>query len=289
MPTRFDVLGQNIGRHCGLAILVCFTVWPMAWVVAYSLAYSLGGVGLFSDGWTLRYWQEGFAVGGLKESLVYTLTIAGTVTVFATLGSLAVVLFAPQLRHSALALALLCIPLATPGAVLAFTVHQIMNPGGFLARMAYWVGLIESPTQFPALVNDPYAVGIVFAQTCGALPLLSLFFLNTWTVVHADRYCRLAESLGASRMHARRQIALPMLLHRGRPVILLIFLMNLGSYEVPLLLGRQSPQMFSVLTQRRFGQFDLLERPQAFALATTYLLLAGVGVQLLLRWRRSHA
>ena len=50
------------------------------------------------------------------------------------------------------------------------------------------------------------------------------------------------------------------------------------AYEIPLLLGRQSPQMFSVLTQRHFGQFDLGQRPEAFTLAVTYLLLSGASV-----------
>jgi putative spermidine/putrescine transport system permease protein len=79
-----------------------------------------------------------------------------------------------------------------------------------------------------------------------------------------------------------------MLLNRGRQMIILTFLLNLGSYEIPLLLGRQSPQMFSVLTQRKFGQYNLLERPEAFVLATTYLLLVGLGVKLMLVWRRKH-
>jgi len=94
--------------------------------------------------------------------------------------------------------------------------------------------------------------------------------------------------LGATRWQARQQVALPMLLSRGRPMILLTFLFNLGSYEIPLLLGRQSPQMFSVLTQRRFGQFDLMQRPEAFVLAITYFLLVGLGLRLLLSWRKPH-
>lgn len=287
MTGRLVHLRQKPGQYCGLLLLTGVIVGPLVWLVGYSLMYSLGGIGLLSEGWTLRHWQSAIAGGELKLSLVYSLTIAATVTLLATTGALGCALLIPRSRQSRLILVLLSIPMATPGAVMAFLVYQIFNPGGFLARIVFHAGLMESPTQVPALVNDPYSIGILIAQTCSALPLLTLYFLKTWTAIGIDRYCLLAESLGASRWQARWRIARPMLLSRGRPLIVLIFLWNLGSYEVPLLLGRQSPQMFSVLIQRRFGQFNLLERPEAFALATTYLLLAGLGV-LLLAWRRPH-
>ncbi|MEZ6090221.1 MAG: hypothetical protein R3C05_19780 [Pirellulaceae bacterium] len=54
----------------------------------------------------------------------------------------------------------------------------------------------------------------------------------------------IAESLGASWWDSRWRAALPMLLSRGASMIMLLFILTLGSYEVPLLLGRQSPQMF---------------------------------------------
>src|SRR5690606_25443638 len=135
-------------------------------------------------------------------------------------------------------------------AVAAVITYQLLNPGGFVARLAFRAGMIESPSDFPALVNDRYAIGIVLAQTVFALPLLTLFFLKTWQSARVDRYVQLARSLGATTWQARWHVALPMLLERGRPMLLLTFLFNLGSYEIPLLLGRQSPQMFSVLTQR---------------------------------------
>ena len=277
-------LDRNAGRWIGLALLGLFIVFPMGWVVVYSALYSLGAIGALSQGWTLKHWQSAFLVGGLKDSLYFSPLIAATVTLIAVSGSL----IAPQSRNSPLTLATLGIPLATPSAVMAVMVYQILNPGGFLSRLCFHAGWIISPSQFPVLVNDPWAIGIVIAQSCSALPLLTLFFLKTWTSARIDRYCTLAQALGASRMQARLQIALPMLLNRGWQMILLTFLLNLGSYEIPLLLGRQSPQMFSVLTQRRFGQFNLLERPEAFVLATTYLLLVGLGVRLMLARRRTH-
>jgi putative spermidine/putrescine transport system permease protein len=183
---------------------------------------------------------------------------------------------------------LLCLPLATPPAVAAVMAYQFLNPGGLLSRFAYHAGFVTSPSDFPAFVNDRWALGIVLTQFLTSLPVLTLFFLAAWTSARAERYCRLAESLGATPRQARLRVALPMLLRRGLPLITLVFLWQLGTYEIPLLLGRQSPQMFSVLTQRHFGQFDLGQRPEAFTLAVTYLLLSGAGLLVLLLMRRSR-
>ncbi|WP_010586767.1 binding-protein-dependent transport system inner membrane protein [Schlesneria paludicola] len=288
MATSCGHIRCNLGQWFGLLLLVIAIVFPMCWVIGYSVLYSLGGIGALSEGWTLKHWHAAFTVGGLRESLLVSPLIAGIVTVIAVAVSIGIVLIAPQSRHSFIVLATLGIPLATPAAVVAVMTYQILSPGGLVARLCFHAGWVTSPSQFPALVNDPWAIGIIVAQSCTAIPLLSLFFLKTWTTARIDRYCQLAQALGASQARSRWRIGLPMLLSRGRQMIILTFLLNLGSYEIPLLLGRQSPQMFSVLTQRRFGQFNLLERPQAFVLATTYVLLVGIGVKLMLAWRRSH-
>ena len=287
MQNNRPSIHRHAGQWPGLALLAVIVI-PTGWAITYSVVYSLGGIGTFSQGWTLKHWRSAFQAGGLKESLIFSSVIAGIVTLAALTGSLMVVLIAPQSRRSSLVLATLGIPLATPSAVMAVMAYQILNPGGFLSRLCFHAGMITSPSQFPAFVNDPWAVGIVVAQSCNALPLLTLYFLKVWTTARIDRYCMIAQALGSSTARARWRVALPMLLYRGRQMIMLTFLLNLGSYEIPLLLGRQSPQMFSVLTQQRFGQYDLLERPQAFVLATTYLLLVGMGVKLMLAWRSTH-
>ena len=48
------------------------------------------------------------------------------------------------------------------------------------------------------------------------------------------------------------------------------FIFLLGSYEIPLLLGVQAPQMLSVLTVRKLRDFDLHTQPEAYALAVLY-------------------
>jgi putative spermidine/putrescine transport system permease protein len=147
--------------------------------------------------------------------------------------------------------------------------------------------MIESPSGFPALVQDDYSLGLIAALAAVSAPIMTLFLLRVWTVAGIDRRCALAEALGATRMQARLRVALPMLWRRARPLVALAFLGNLGAFELPLMLGRQSPEMVSVVIQRRFTHFDPAQRPQAFALAIVYWLLVAVGLAVWLRWQRS--
>lgn len=271
-----------------IAILLVMMAFPMLWAFGYSVAYGLGGIGLLSDGWTLRHWNAALAGGGLAESLVFSLIIAVGVTLVTSVCSLGFVLWNPDARNSRWLLALLCLPLATPSAVAAVIADQWLSSGGILSRFAFHTGWIDSPSDFPALVNDRWAIGIALTLAVNNLAMLTLFLFKTWQSARVDQHCQVAESLGASRWQVRRRVALPLLLRRARPIVLLVFLFNLGSFEIPLLLGRQAPQMFSVLTQRRFGQFDLAQRPMAFVLATTYFTIVSVVLWKMLSWRERH-
>lgn len=280
---------QDRGEQAvAFGLLGVLIVAPLAWVIGYSFLYSVGGIGLLSDRWTLEHWRSALLVGGLRESLFYSAAISVIVTVIAMILSLGCTMLAPHLRDDSRFLAMLCIPLATPGIVMALICTNWLSPGGFFARLAFAAGWIDSPSQFPILVNDRWSIGLAMTQICGATPLLTLYFLKTWSAVRADRHCRLAESLGATSFQARWRVARPMLIRRGRLMILLVFLLNFGSFEVPTMLGRQFPQMISVLSQRRFGQFNLDERPEAFVLATAYLLFVSAGVMTMLKWRDSR-
>ena len=101
--------------------------------------------------------------------------------------------------------------------------------------------------------------------------------------------CTLANTLGASRIATLRRVAVPLLLRKAAANVALFFIVVAGSFEIPLLLGPQNPQMISVLAWRRFSRFDLTQKPQAFIVSLLYT--AGVLVLLgaWFRGKRSHA
>ncbi len=274
--------GHRLPRIFALLVLAA----PVAWIVGYSLLYSTGAIGLLSDGWTTKHWRTAFLSGNALISLAYGGGVSFVVTLLSTSISMSFVLLVPETRRSQWLTSLLCVPLAMPAIVLAFLIYQLLNPGGLLARLCVTAGLIEAPAEFPVFVNDSWAVGIIVAGILGQCPALILYLLKLWSTTRIDRYIRLAMELGASRRQARLQVAMPMLLHRSRSMLLLNFLWMLGSYEIPLLLGVQYPMMSSVLIQKRSGQFNLLQRPEAFVHATVYFAIVSLGLMLFLAWRR---
>jgi putative spermidine/putrescine transport system permease protein len=66
---------------------------------------------------------------------------------------------------------------------------------------------------------------------------------------------------------------IPILLQNALPNLLLFFIFLMSSYEIPLLLGRQSPMMLSVLISQKFRKFDLADVPQAYVMTVIYAVL----------------
>ena len=95
----------------------------------------------------------------------------------------------------------------------------------------------------------------------------------------------LAASLGARRAQSFFRVTLPILLRAALPSLALLFALVLGSFEIPLLLGRQSPQMLSVLTYRKYALFDITQKPEAYILALGYTALVLTLIALVFRGR----
>ena len=262
-------------------------VLPVVWVFGYSVCYSLGAIGFLSQGWTGDYWVRAFTGQRLLESALYSLFVATIVTGGSLFLSLSLVCWMEAWRKQARLMALLCIPLSTPAGVLGFLVLQILSRGGVLSRGLHHLGLCRSPIDFPVLVNDAYSVGLILALMSGTCPLLMLYFLRIWQTARVDDYVQLATRLGAASGQALRRVAVPMLLRRSHGLLMLTFAWNFGAWEIPLLLGSQSPRMMSVLIQQSAGQYAPEDRPLAFVFSTVYLMIVGIATAVFVARRRT--
>jgi putative spermidine/putrescine transport system permease protein len=276
----------NISSHLLLALLI---IIPLLWIVGYSLLTSLRETESVDTYWTIRHWMSIIGRSSIRYSLLHSLIVSSTVTMIVLITTLAILLGNPTIRRSGVFLTAVCITLGTPSTVIALLVSLILGGGGLVSRVCNLFGIIDTPSSFPVLVNDSLGIGMIVALSVTLLPLPLLYFSQLWQTLHLDRILALSESLGANRFQSRLYIALPMLLRRGYSITFLIFLLCLGSYEIPYLLGRQSPEMISVAVQRRTGIYELATRPEAFVLATIYFLLCILLLLLFIHGRKTNA
>lgn len=281
MPRRLLGTGSPPGKswapdRLGLALLFVLVAAPVVFSLVYALLYSLGLTGLLSDGFTLTHWQAVLSSGEIWSSFGLSLYVAVSTMVLTVGLALALSLgWREPLRSGPLS-TLIYLPLALPGAVAAFFTLQVLSGGGLLARVLAAVGMVEEPAAMVSLVHDRLAIGIVVAHVIAAVPFFTLLFVQLYDTERIAELRRLAVSLGASRWQTVVRVALPVLLYRASTNLVLYFIWVLGSFEIPLLLGRQAPQMLSVVTYRKFSLFDLLEKPQAYVVALMYTLLVFV-------------
>jgi putative spermidine/putrescine transport system permease protein len=256
-------------------------VVPFFAAFIYALGYSFGLLGVLNNGFTTRFWQSVFESGEFLKSFGYSAAIAIISLALSIGGALWVTLkFRRELDKKFLSF-MLYLPLAIPGVVAGFFMIQLFSKGGFFARVAFQLGLIEKTAQFPDLVNDSLAFGIIVAFITMLIPFFTLLFLNVYKNERIEELSILAHALGANANQVTRRVFLPIILKKTGVLIVLYFIFLLGAYEVPLILGQESPQMLSVLIIRETRQFDLSKISEGYVVAVLYTIVVAITAILL--------
>jgi putative spermidine/putrescine transport system permease protein len=185
---------------------------------------------------------------------------------------------------------LLFLPLTIPPIVVGFVIYQMYAGSGIISRVLYHTGLISGTQGFPALVQDPYGIGIILAHIFIVFPFFLLVLLNVYQNENLDEIERVALSMGAFRKTIIWKLHLPILMRGIFPLLILYIIFFMGAYEIPLLLGQSSPQMISVLVLEKLQRFNLGDIPVAYSMAVWYALICiGTISYLLMKYRRKEA
>lgn len=260
-------------------LLLLLTLLPLLLGLAYALAYSLGWWGLLSKGHTWQHWMAVLADINFWTSLAFSSYIAAmSLSLCIVFGLL--VLASGRKTFGGPWRLLLYLPLIFPPLVVAFLLSQWASQGGYCSRLLFQLNILSDLQQFPILTNDAWGIGILLAHLALVGPFFSLFFLKIYDNEQIGRLCSLSEQLGANKIQQWRSIVLPLLWKRARATLFLYGIFFFGAYEVPLLLGRQSPQMLSVFSLEKLQKFDIYQKPQAYVITLFYALL----LLLLLYW-----
>jgi len=219
-------------------------------------------------------------------SFLLTFHISFTSTVLSSILAIgAALLLRRQFLGRAVVNFLFQLNLTVPHLVGAIGILYLFSQSGSFARLAAEWGMIARPGEFPALVFDPYAIGIILQYVWKEVPFIGVIILANMQAIGED-YEAVARSLGASRWQCFRYILLPMIFPGVLSASVIVFAFTFGAYEIPALLGAHYPAALPVLAYRKYTDVDLAARPEAMAMGIVIALLSAVMLYLYVRYTR---
>lgn len=247
---------------------------PIVVGIGYLVAGALGAVG---DSAPVALGRV-FTDAAVWRSLLLSLWIACAGTTLALIGALAVtLLLGGDVRLDRLSQRVAALPLPVPAVAAAVSVLLLLSQSGWFSRLATQLHLITAPTEFPALVYDPLALGVIVAVVWKELPFLLLVSLSL-QALRGPALLDAARTLGATRWQAVRSVTLPLLLRGLLPSVVAVFVFVLGSLELPMILAPSSPLALPLLIRERRQSLDAVAHGDAFAIALLATGLALIAV-----------
>ncbi len=245
--------------------------------------------GAASSGVTLDAYRALLADPELPRSFALTVYLATASTLLAVvLGLGAALLLRRAAGRSRLVTAAFQLPLPIPHVVGALAVLALLGQSGLVSRVAGALGVVDGTAQFPALVFDPWAIGILVEYTWKEVPFIGIVALALLRSARVREHEQAARSLGAGGWQRLRHVTLPLVLPGVLSAAAIVFAFTFGAFEVPLLLGRSFPEALPVVAYRHHVDVDLASGPQAVALSLVMALIAFacVGAAMALARRR---
>jgi ABC-type spermidine/putrescine transport system permease subunit I len=244
--------------------LLAFYAYPVAAMMFRSVA---------EPSWTVGNFSKIFDSPVFLYVLWLTFRVALVVTIATLVLGFPVAYLLARMdpAKSNLLMVLVLLPFWTSILVRTYAWMVLLGRQGIVNQLLLWIGLIDEPLR---LLNTTFAVYVAMVHI-----LLPFMILPLYSVIRGieGNLLRAAEGLGASPFGVFRQIVLPLSLPGISAGCLLVFILALGFFITPALVGGPKDLMIAVLIQQ---QVELFDWPFASALAVLLLataLLAFAG------------
>jgi putative spermidine/putrescine transport system permease protein len=223
---------------------------------------------------TLDYYEEMFARGTLIESLLYSLYFAFVASAVATV--LGVGLSWTAVRTGLARTRffhLFKIPIIVPHMVCAVLIINLLAQSGLLARVGNSLGIISSQADFPSLLYDKGAFGIILTYLWKEAPFVLIIVMTVMGNINSF-LGDAAVNLGASSWQTFRHITLPLCLPSIMTAFIIVFVYSFGAYEIPFLVGATTPKAIAVQAYVEYVYPDLAHQPYSMVLNSVMITFA---------------
>jgi ABC-type spermidine/putrescine transport system permease subunit I len=242
---------------------------PAVLALSGLFVYPLAGIltrSVYKGGYTLDAYRQIVRVPVYLTVFGLTFRTAAIVTVVSLLLAypLAYVLVSLSRRLARLLLIVVVLPFFTSLIVRTYAWMVLLGRNGLVNQWLVALGLVEKPV--PLLYNQ---AGVLIGMTYVLLPFM---VLTLWSVMRGidPGLVRAAHSLGAGRLQAFRRIFLPLSAPGIAAGTVLVFILSLGFFITPALMGGPSDVLIAMLIEREVE----ITLNWGFASALAVILLA---------------
>ncbi|MBK1867605.1 ABC transporter permease [Aestuariivirga sp. YIM B02566] len=240
--------------------LAAFFVFPIIRVVLRS----------FSDpAWGLQNYERIMAGGPYLQVLLATIQTAATVTALCLLLAYPVAYVMSRLSGSLLQIAAACviIPLWTSAVIRSYAWMVVFQRKGILNEALIGAGVLDDAIRF---LPGSFAVHVGMVHIM--LPFMILPLLANMRAIDRS-LLRAAEIMGANPLVAFAKVYFPLSMPGVSAGVALVFMMSLGFFITPALLGGPQHLMAAVLIEQQANV--ILDWGLASSLATVLLVVTG--------------
>jgi ABC-type spermidine/putrescine transport system permease subunit I len=251
-------------RHLGTAVLLGPTAAFLFVLFVLPLVNVVWG-SLFSPNFTVSHYARMGSSSVYLHVFGQTLEIAILTTIVCIVLGYPAALFLARQNESARQVLLLCVivPFFLSTLVRNYIWIALLQRSGLVNRLLLEWGLISSP--LPLMYNK---FGVIVTMTNMLLPYTILPILTTLLAIPPSLYDA-SESLGGNAFRTFLRVTLPLSLSGVAAGGVLVFIVSLGFFITPALVGGPKQMMISNLID--FNVREVLNWPFAFALANVLL------------------
>jgi len=256
-----------------LAVVLVLFVGGLSLGLMQSFGYmpALGGTEF-----TLQHYVNVLGDNRFLDALVLTTRLSIATTVLTSVLAVVCALALRQsLRGNRLVTFIFQLNIPFPHILGAISAMFLLSQSGLVARAAFQLGLIDGPTDFPALVFDKNLIGVGLIYAWKGIPFVGIMLVAILRSVAAD-YEDLARTLGAGQWQRLWYVVLPLLMPGLLRGAILVFTAVFSAYGLPALLGAAYPKALAVLAFEYYSNVDLGYRNEALAMSAIMAVLITI-------------
>jgi mannopine transport system permease protein len=221
-------------------LLVVLFVVPLVWFFVGILSQEGSLSGVFNRAVAV------LSSRAVVTAIVTTNWISLLVTAFVLLAGYPIAYYLANRSGWRFALVLFCIivPYFTSIIVRTYSWMVLLGRNGLINQLLQSAGVTDAP--LPLLYNK---FGIVVGMSYVLLPYMILTLYAAMRAIDPS-LVKAAHGLGASRLYAFRRVYLPLSVHGVVSGSLIVFILAIGFFITPALMGGQSDVMIAMLIER---------------------------------------